>query len=68
MIEDAIEYARTAKKAELHMHLEGALTPELYLKFAQRNGKSIPFNNVDEVRKQYEFSNLADFISIYLNM
>lgn len=68
MIEDAIEYARTAEKAELHMHLEGALTPELYLKFAHRNGKSIPFSNVDEVRKQYEFSNLADFISIYLDV
>ena len=49
------------------MHLEGALTPELYLKFAQRNGKSIPFSNVDEIRKQYEFNDLADFIAIYLN-
>lgn len=67
MVEDAIEYARSAKKAELHMHLEGALTPELYLKFAQRNEVSIPFNNVDEIRKQYQFSSLGDFISIYLS-
>ena len=66
MIEDAIEYVKAAPKAELHMHLEGALTPELILKFAHRNDKPIPYTNVEEIREKYRFNNLEEFINLYL--
>ncbi len=52
-------------KAELHLHIEGSLEPELMFELAQRNQVAIPFANVDEVRKAYDFSNLQDFLDIY---
>ncbi|MBV9932598.1 MAG: adenosine deaminase [Alphaproteobacteria bacterium] len=52
-------------KAELHMHIEGSLEPELMFSLAQRNGVEIPFNSVEEVRAAYSFSNLQDFLDIY---
>jgi len=52
-------------KAELHIHIEGSLEPELMFALAQRNGVSIPFATVEEVRAAYSFSNLQDFLDIY---
>ncbi len=52
-------------KAELHLHIEGSLEPELMFELAQRNGVAIPFANVEEVRAAYAFSNLQDFLDIY---
>ncbi|MCG8503905.1 MAG: adenosine deaminase [Sphingomonadales bacterium] len=52
-------------KAELHLHLEGSLEPELMFALARRNGVDIPFGSVDEVRAAYEFANLQDFLDIY---
>ena len=52
-------------KAELHLHVEGSLEPELMFTLAQRNGIAIPFASVDEVRAAYAFSNLQDFLDIY---
>ncbi|MBU1346418.1 MAG: adenosine deaminase [Alphaproteobacteria bacterium] len=52
-------------KAELHLHIEGSLEPELMFELAQRNGVSIPFNSVEAVRAAYDFSNLQDFLDIY---
>jgi adenosine deaminase len=52
-------------KAELHLHIEGSLEPELMFNLAQRNGVTIPFASVDEVRAAYAFSNLQDFLDIY---
>jgi adenosine deaminase len=52
-------------KAELHMHIEGSLEPELMFALAKRNGVEIPFNSVEEVRAAYSFSNLQDFLDIY---
>ena len=52
-------------KAELHMHIEGSLEPELMFALAQRNGIEIPFKSVEEVRAAYSFSNLQDFLDIY---
>ena len=51
-------------KAELHLHIEGSLEPELMFDLAQRNGIAIPFASVDEVRAAYAFSNLQDFLDI----
>jgi adenosine deaminase len=52
-------------KAELHLHIEGSLEPELMFALALRNGVSIPFASVEEVRQAYDFSNLQDFLDIY---
>ena len=52
-------------KAELHLHIEGSLEPELMFELAQRNRVAIPFGSVEEVRAAYAFSNLQDFLDIY---
>ena len=52
-------------KAELHLHIEGTLEPEMMMKLAQRNNVEIPYANVDEIRHAYEFSDLQSFLDIY---
>lgn len=52
-------------KAELHLHIEGSLEPELMFELAQRNGVAIPYDSVGAVRAAYDFSNLQDFLDIY---
>ncbi|WP_425228040.1 adenosine deaminase [Sphingomonas sp.] len=52
-------------KAELHLHIEGTLEPELMFALAGRNGVAIPFVSVEAVRAAYRFSNLQDFLDIY---
>ena len=58
-------FIRKMPKAELHLHIEGSLEPELMFTLAGRNNVEIPFKNVDEVRAAYQFSNLQDFLDIY---
>jgi len=52
-------------KAELHLHIEGSLEPELMFALAARNGLNLPFASVEAVRAAYDFSNLQDFLDIY---
>ena len=52
-------------KAELHLHIEGSLEPEMLFELARRNGVAIPFASVEAVRAAYNFSNLQDFLDIY---
>ncbi len=52
-------------KAELHLHIEGSLEPELMFALAKRNRVAIPFDSVEAVRAAYSFSNLQDFLDIY---
>ena len=52
-------------KAELHMHIEGSLEPELLLALAERNRIAVPYADVDAVRAAYQFSRLQDFLDIY---
>jgi len=52
-------------KAELHIHIEGSLEPELMFALAQRNGLSLPFKTVGEVRRAYEFADLQSFLELY---
>lgn len=52
-------------KAELHIHIEGSLEPELIFQLAQRNGVKIPYASVEDLRKAYAFSNLQSFLDIY---
>lgn len=52
-------------KAELHLHIEGSLEPELMFALAQRNKIEIPYKNIEEVKEAYKFSCLQDFLNIY---
>lgn len=56
---------RDIPKAELHLHIEGTLEPELMFSLAQRNKIALPFKDPEAVRKAYEFSNLQSFLDIY---
>ncbi|NIR32278.1 MAG: adenosine deaminase [Gammaproteobacteria bacterium] len=52
-------------KVELHMHIEGALEPELMFELAKRNGLPLPYASAEEVRSAYEFTDLQSFLDIY---
>ncbi len=52
-------------KAELHLHIEGTLEPELLFELAGRNQVTVPFANVDAVRQAYVFDDLQSFLDIY---
>ena len=52
-------------KAELHIHIEGSLEPELIFRLAQRNGVALPYASVEELRRAYAFTNLQSFLDIY---
>ena len=59
------DFIRRLPKAELHLHIEGTLEPELMFALARRNGVAIPFASVEAVRAAYDFSRLQDFLDIY---
>ena len=59
------ELLQRMPKAELHIHIEGSLEPELIFALAQRNGLSLPYASVDALRSAYAFSNLQSFLDIY---
>jgi adenosine deaminase len=59
------EFLRSLPKAELHLHIEGSLEPELMFSLAERNRLQLPYQSVEEVRAAYEFSNLQSFLDIY---
>jgi adenosine deaminase len=52
-------------KAELHIHIEGSLEPELIFALAQRNGVSLPYPSVEALREAYAFTDLQSFLDIY---
>jgi len=52
-------------KAELHIHIEGSLEPEMMLALAERNGVALPYADVEAVRLAYRFGNLQDFLDLY---
>jgi adenine deaminase len=52
-------------KAELHIHIEGSLEPELIFALAKRNGVALPYASVEELRGAYAFTNLQSFLDIY---
>ncbi|MEM1389998.1 MAG: adenosine deaminase [Pseudomonadota bacterium] len=52
-------------KAELHLHLEGSLEPEMMMQLAERNGVTLPFKSLEEIKSAYNFNNLQDFLDIY---
>ncbi|MEU1803143.1 adenosine deaminase [Streptomyces sp. NPDC019937] len=52
-------------KAELHLHIEGTLEPELAFALAERNGIELPYATQDELRAAYSFTDLQDFLNLY---
>ena len=56
---------RRMPKAELHIHIEGSLEPELIFALAQRNGVSLPYASVEALRAAYAFTDLQTFLDIY---
>jgi adenosine deaminase len=58
-------YIHRLPKAELHLHIEGSLEPELMFALGRRNRIALPFPTVEAVRAAYEFSRLQDFLDIY---
>ncbi|MGJ7906188.1 adenosine deaminase [Actinopolyspora sp. H202] len=52
-------------KTELHIHIEGALEPELTFALAERNGRTLPYAGVEELRGKYEFGDLQSFLDLY---
>ncbi len=59
------DLAARLPKAELHIHIEGSLEPEMMLRLAQRNGVDLPYTSVDEIRAAYAFTKLDDFLAVY---
>src|SRR5467141_1424282 len=58
-------FDRDLPKAELHLHIEGTLEPELMFALGRRNGIQLPYASVDEVRRAYIFTDLQSFLDIY---
>jgi len=59
------ELLKRMPKAELHMHIEGSLEPELMFALAARNGLTVPYPDVEALRRAYVFGNLQEFLDIY---
>ena len=59
------DWLNALPKAELHMHLEGSLEPELLFSLAERNKIALPWNDVETLRKAYAFNNLQEFLDLY---
>ncbi|MBT2515240.1 adenosine deaminase [Arthrobacter sp. ISL-30] len=51
--------------AELHLHIEGTLQPELIFELAERNGLELPYTDIDELRTKYQFTDLQSFLDLY---
>jgi len=62
---DLLAYIRALPKAELHLHIEGTLEPELMFELAGRNGVVLPYAGIAELRAAYAFHNLQSFLDIY---
>ena len=59
------DWLNALPKAELHMHLEGSLEPELLFSLAQRNGVALPWPDVESLRQAYDYNNLQEFLDLY---
>jgi adenosine deaminase len=62
---ELITFIERMPKAELHLHLEGTLEPELKFELAARNGLDLPYGSVEEMRAAYRFDDLHSFLAVY---
>ena len=59
------DWLNALPKAELHLHLEGSLEPELLFALAERNKVALPWGDVESLRSAYAFNNLQEFLDLY---
>ena len=59
------DFVRGLPKAELHIHIEGSLEPEMMFALARKNGVTLPYASVEEVRAAYQFADLQSFLDLY---
>ena len=59
------DYLRGMPKAELHLHIEGSLEPEMIFALAQRNGVKLAYPSIESLRQAYRFTDLQSFLDIY---
>jgi len=64
-VSDLRSFIHGLPKAELHMHIEGSLEPEMMFALAERNGVRLSFASVEETRAAYTFSNLQEFLDLF---
>jgi adenosine deaminase len=62
---DTERFIARLPKAELHLHIEGALEPEMVFALAARNGVALPYASVEALRSAYDFENLQEFLDLY---
>ena len=62
---ELVDFVRRLPKAELHVHIEGTLKPEMMFDLARRNNIEIPYDSVEEIREAYSFTSLQSFLDIY---
>ncbi len=62
---DLSDFISHLPKAELHLHIEGTFEPELIFAIAKRNNVKLAYDNVEQLRQAYNFTNLQDFLNIY---
>jgi adenosine deaminase len=58
-------YIHRIPKAELHIHIEGSLEPELMFELARKNGIRLPYKSVNDIRNAYKFKDLQSFLNLY---
>jgi adenosine deaminase len=63
--ENALDFIDGLPKAELHLHIEGTLEPELKLELAARNGIELPYDSAEALRAAYAFDDLPSFLAVY---
>lgn len=59
------EFIKHLPKAELHLHIEGTLEPEMLFSLAKKNNINIPYKSIEDVKQAYNFTNLQSFLDIY---
>jgi len=64
-VNDLARFIEGMPKAELHVHLEGTLEPELKFELAARNGLDLPYGSAEEMRAAYRFDDLPSFLAVY---
>jgi len=62
---DIAEFIAAMPKAELHLHIEGTLEPEMMMALAERNAVTLPYASIEEIRSAYQFNCLQDFLDLY---
>ncbi|MCH3694193.1 hypothetical protein LZB65_03825 [Campylobacter lari] len=59
-------FLQNIPKVELHLHIEGSLEPKMMFDLARKNNITLKYKSEEEIKKAYDFSNLQDFLDIYI--